>query len=333
MRSSLVVSSLIVVAACGGGGDATAPGPAFPDVSGSYNVTGGFDGAPTSQASFSGTLTLTQASRESGTLGGTFAITAIIGEQAFAGVSALTEASVTEAGAVTFKLGGSDTAWTFTGTKAGDVISGRHTLSDGATVISGSWTTGGPPPTTGTLQVTTSTSGSSPDPDGYLVSVDGDEVGTIDASGAGVLIGVPPGSYSVSLSGVAPNCHVQGTNPLTVTVTAGGIAVAAFTITCQAPTLRLEIYAGNGQHAKVGTQLPNPLGVRVLDAAGNPVTDVTVAWVVRSGGGSVRPSSSIPDEEGKAFTLWTVGSTSGTNTVDAVAGTASITFTAEATDQ
>ena len=333
MRSSLVVSSLLIVAACGGGGDATAPDPTFPDVSGVYNVTGGFDGAPASQASLSGTLTLTQASRESGTLGGTFAVTALINGQAFVGVVPLTEASVTEAGALTFTLGDGDTTWTFTGTRAGSIISGRHTLTDGSTTITGSWTTGGPPPTTGTLQVTTSTSGTSPDPDGYVVSMDGEELGTIDATGTGVLIGVPPGTYSVTLGGVAANCQVQGANPVTVSITAGGIGLAEFTITCQPPTLRLEIYVGNQQRAKVGTKLPNPIGVRVLDAAGKPVSDVTVSWVVRSGGGSVRPGSSIPDEEGKAFTSWTVGPTSGTNTVDAVAGTASITFTAEATDQ
>lgn len=240
MRSPVVAASLIIVAACGGGGDAAAPSPAFPDVSGVYNVTGGFDGSSANQASFSGTLTLTQASREFGTLGGTFAVTAIINGKVLVDTPSLAEAAVTQNGAVTFKVAEGGTTWIFTGTVAGKVMSGRHTFSDGSTTISGNWTTGGPPPTTGTLQVTTTTTGSPVDPDGYQVSVDGNQVGVIDPSGAGALTGVPPGSYSVALSGVAANCQVQGTNPVTVSVTAGGIAVAAFTITCQAAAARLE---------------------------------------------------------------------------------------------
>jgi hypothetical protein len=333
MRSSLAAASLIIVAACGGGGDAAAPSPAFPDVSGVYYVSGGFDGTPASEASFTGTLTLTQASRESGTLGGTFVVTAIINGQVLAETPTLAEAAVTQNGAVTFKVAEGGITWTFTGTLAGKVISGRHTFIDGSTTHSGNWTTGGPPPTTGTLQVTTTTTGSPVDPDGYEVSVDGSPVGTLDANAGGAITGVSPGSYFVGLNGVAANCQVQGPNPRSVSVTAGGITVAAFTITCQTPTARLERYAGDGQTAKVGTQLANPLGVRVLDGAGDPMPDVTVTWTVRSGGGSVRPASSIPDEEGKAFTLWTLGPTSGTNTVEASAGGATITFTAEATDQ
>lgn len=41
------------------------------------------------------------------------------------------------------------------------------------------------------------------------------------------------GSHSVRLEGVAPNCSVVSTNPLTVTVVAGGIAEVVFQVECE----------------------------------------------------------------------------------------------------
>lgn len=285
MRSSLVASSLIVAAACGGG-DVTAPQP-FPDVAGVYNVTGGFDNVPSSQASFAGTLTLTQATRQASTLGGTFAITATINGQVLSGTLSLQQASVSPAGVVTFVLneGGNET-WTFTGTLAGKVISGRHTLTDGTTTLSGSWTTGSAtPPTTGTIEINTSTTGSSPDPDGYLVSVDGNQVGTLGASDGGIVPGLAPGNHVVGLSGVATNCQVQGENPRTVTVTVGNTVATTFAIDCPTPapptgTLRITT-------ATTGTdQDPDGYAYVVDGGASQPIGDNAVATVASVAAGT-----------------------------------------------
>ena len=55
----LLTSALI--AACGGS-DANEPEDPFPDAGGVYEISGGFDGTPTSVGSFEGTLELTQGS-------------------------------------------------------------------------------------------------------------------------------------------------------------------------------------------------------------------------------------------------------------------------------
>jgi Tol biopolymer transport system component len=89
--------------------------------------------------------------------------------------------------------------------------------------------------TTGSLQITSVTTGPSPDPDGYAITLDGGDRGVLGVSGALTLDGITSGSHSVGLSGVAANCQVQGDNPRTATVTAGVSAAVAFAITCAEP--------------------------------------------------------------------------------------------------
>jgi len=99
------------------------------------------------------------------------------------------------------------------------------TLSSGEITLSGSTATG-------TLDVTTATSGSDLDPDGYTVTVDGttsQAIGTNDAARFG---GLAEGSHTVQLTGVAANCTVSGSNPQSVTVTAGSLTTTGFSVSC-----------------------------------------------------------------------------------------------------
>jgi hypothetical protein len=89
--------------------------------------------------------------------------------------------------------------------------------------------------TTGRLQVTSATSGPSADPDGYVITLDGTDRGTLGGSGAVTIEGLAAGDHVIGLSGVAGNCEVQAENPRSVTVTAGASATVAFAITCAAP--------------------------------------------------------------------------------------------------
>src|SRR5207245_4187733 len=85
------------------------------------------------------------------------------------------------------------------------------------------------PPTTGDLTVTTNTSGSDLDPDGYTVTVDQAASQPIaTTSGSATFPGLPAGNHSVLLSGVASNCTVTGANPRTVNVVAGSGGGPAF---------------------------------------------------------------------------------------------------------
>jgi len=95
----------------------------------------------------------------------------------------------------------------------------------------------------GTLTVTTSTTGSNPDADGYTVTVDGTTSQAIASNGSATFT-VPAGANPVAVSGVASNCWANGANQGTVTVPAGGTGAASFAVTCVVPGSRA---SGTGQ--------------------------------------------------------------------------------------
>jgi hypothetical protein len=90
-------------------------------------------------------------------------------------------------------------------------------------------------PTTGAIEVTTSTSGSEPDPDGYTLTLDGVEVQPIGVAASATLPDLTPGSHQIGLTGLAPNCTVPDGNPRAVTVAVGEVAAAAFSVICADP--------------------------------------------------------------------------------------------------
>src|SRR6266700_5271958 len=73
-----------------------------------------------------------------------------------------------------------------------------------------------PLPGLATLAVSTSTSGSDLDPDGYTVTVDGSVSQSIGTNGLATFIGLAVGNHTVLLSRVARNCTFSGSNPRTV---------------------------------------------------------------------------------------------------------------------
>jgi hypothetical protein len=99
-------------------------------------------------------------------------------------------------------------------------------------------------PSTGSIQVVITTTGSNLDPDGYSLLLDGVDQGVISASDTRELTGLPPGSHTVGLSGVAANCLVSGESSRVVEAPQGGAAQISFAVTCSAPgptTATLEI--------------------------------------------------------------------------------------------
>src|SRR5881392_2152981 len=93
------------------------------------------------------------------------------------------------------------------------------------------------PPTTGSLRVTTATSGASGDvdPDGYSVTLDGTTSRAIGDNATTTFTGLAPGSHTVVLSGVAANCTVSGGTSRTLSVTAGSTVSTSYAVSC-APT-------------------------------------------------------------------------------------------------
>src|SRR5882762_1636776 len=93
----------------------------------------------------------------------------------------------------------------------------------------------------GDLNVTTATTGSDPDPDGYTVTVDGNTNQPIGSNGSVTFSGLPAGSHTVALSGVAPNCSVGGGASRTVTVPSGGTVTVAYSVSCTTPPGDLQV--------------------------------------------------------------------------------------------
>jgi hypothetical protein len=87
-------------------------------------------------------------------------------------------------------------------------------------------------PTTGSLEVTSVTSGIGADPDGYSVMFDGRAVGSIGVTGSALIADLPPGEHQVDLGGLAANCQIAGESPRAVTIVEGQPASVAFTIDC-----------------------------------------------------------------------------------------------------
>ena len=93
--------------------------------------------------------------------------------------------------------------------------------------------------TTGSLTVTTSTTGSNLDPDGYTVTVDGNQK-AIGINNSVTFSGLSPGNHSVQLNGLAQNCTVSS-NPRTASITAGSTTKTTFSVGCTATTGTLKV--------------------------------------------------------------------------------------------
>ncbi len=166
------------------------------------------------------------------------------------------------------------------------------------------------------------------------VPIVGASVGFTVTAGGGTL-----GSASVTTGaeGKAQTTWTLGTvagSPQTVVADAQG-KTATFSATAVAgPPDSLVKVSGNNQSAPAGATLPESLVVRVADRFGNPVPGQAVSFAVASGGGSVSPTSANTGSDGRARTQWVLGTTPGTQTVEARTAVATkgspTTFTATA---
>jgi hypothetical protein len=91
--------------------------------------------------------------------------------------------------------------------------------------------TGGPPGT-GTLVVSTSTGGTEPDQDGYLLTVDGVNSLVLVPTGTAE-VDLPPGRHMLRLLGVAEHCSVAPATSVQVDVPSQGTIPVAFEISCR----------------------------------------------------------------------------------------------------
>jgi len=126
---------------------------------------------------------------------------------------------------------------TFTGlsiNKAGNGYTLTASTSGLKGATSSTFNVTAPPPTTGSVTVTATTTGSDLDPDGYRVSVDGGGAQSVSDNGSVTFNNLAAGSHTVAMTGLASNCSASSTSQ-SVTVSAGGSTSASFAITCVAP--------------------------------------------------------------------------------------------------
>jgi hypothetical protein len=141
-----------------------------------------------------------------------------------------------------------------------------------------------------------------------------------------------PSTSTTDATGRASSVWTLGPAPGSNTAEAvvSGVGQATFTATGLVGTPNeIRIVSGNGQSGPAGQRLGSDLVVVVLDERDNPIAGATVAWQVRSGGGSVDPATSTTDASGRASARWTLGTAPGNNTLEAsVSGAGSVTFQA-----
>ncbi len=87
----------------------------------------------------------------------------------------------------------------------------------------------------GTIAVTTTTSGTGSDPDGFSLTLDGADRGSIGVNATANLAGITTGAHLVGLTGLAANCQISDDNPRSVTVTPGQAAEVSFAVICASP--------------------------------------------------------------------------------------------------
>ena len=100
-------------------------------------------------------------------------------------------------------------------------------------------------PSTGTLQVTVSSSGPDQDPDGFRVGIDDGPPAAVPASGSPAFLILAPGSHRVTLSGVSENCVVRGDATQRAVVDAGDTSTIAFSVACEATVGSLQVTASS----------------------------------------------------------------------------------------
>jgi Tol biopolymer transport system component len=129
----------------------------------------------------------------------------------------------------------------------------------------------------GSVRVTTATTGTDLDSDGYTAIVIGGPSQAVPVNGAATVANVREGQRMVTLGGVAPNCAITGADTAAVTVQRGATSDVAFSIECVASGSLMVTVATTGVD-------PDPNGYTV---------DVQAASVGFTRTVSVAPNASV----------------------------------------
>ena len=152
--------------------------------------------------------------------------------------------------------------------------------------------------------------------------VDDIVVGTINGAQVSVTVNGVPAEVSNRAFLARGVTLTPGANTLTIVATDQGAnrTTITHTVTFHDGTgsPRIERVAGENQSAVIGAQLPQPLVVRVIDAAGAPVANVPVVFTIEqnngtlTGGDTADRTVTVPSNaQGQASVQWTLGRRAG----------------------
>ena len=259
--------------------------------------------------------------------------------------SAANGGSVDPATATTDGDGVASTRWTLGQTAGQNVLTATATGGVSATVTATA--TAGPP-----ASVAVAAGNNQTAPAGATVPI-APSVRVVDGfgnlvSGAAVTFTVLSGGGQVTNGLTVTNAQgiatvgswqlglTSGTQTLAARVEANGVSnnPIVFTATGLAgPPASMVAVSLTTQAAPAGSNVGDPPSVIVRDAAGVPVSGLTVTFAVTAGGGSVVGSPATTNANGIAtLTSWRLGPQSGLNTVTATAtGLPTVTFNATGT--
>ncbi len=134
-------------------------------------------------------------------------------------------------------------------------------------------------PTTGTIQVNVTTTGTQADPSGYTVSLDGGPGQAIAANGSMTITDVSAGEHAVTLGDLTEHCGTNtGTNPQTVTAAAGQTVQVTFVVTCMAPPQSPRIAFASNRDGNGDIYLMDPDGSNVTRLTNDPAGARDPAW-------------------------------------------------------
>jgi hypothetical protein len=107
-----------------------------------------------------------------------------------------------------------------------------------------------------------------------------------------------------------------------LTTTLAACAGGDLTLPADGSPASLRAMSGSGQQGTVGTQLPDPLVVRLTDGAARPVPGVVVDFRFESDvpGAQFDPATVTTDDTGFASVRVRLGSTAGAQTIEAAVG-------------
>ncbi|HYR17821.1 MAG TPA: PKD domain-containing protein, partial [Mycobacterium sp.] len=139
-----------------------------------------------------------------------------------------------------------------------------------------------------------STGGSSLDPDGYTVAVDGGPGQPIGINSSITFTNVSAGSHIVTLWNVAANCTVSSPDPQTATVPSGGTVTVSFSASCATPNRPPVVNAGSDQSVLLGVLYTLP-DASFSDPDNDGPWPYTIDWGDASSSSSSRTSQgSLP---------------------------------------